>query len=90
MNSLFENGGGKLLILVYTDLRGGNDIGKNRSVPNPFIYIRVVIQICNTHDTALLKYIHTGADPGFLERGFICIKVWVRFGDFISFFLNVP
>ena len=22
------------------DLRGGNDIGKNRSVPNPFIYIR--------------------------------------------------
>ena len=41
MNSLFENGGGKLLILVYTDLRGGNDIGKNRSVPNPFIYIRV-------------------------------------------------
>ena len=43
MNSLFENGGGKLLILVYTDLRGGNDIGKNRSVPNPFIYIRAEI-----------------------------------------------
>ena len=32
-----------------------------------------------------------GADPGFLERGFICIKVWgVRFADFISFFLNIP
>ena len=31
----------------------------------------------------------TGADPGFLERGFI--KVWVvRFDDFISFFLNIP
>ena len=32
---------------------------------------------------------YTGADPGFLERGFICIKVWrVRFADFISFLLN--
>ena len=34
---------------------------------------------------------HTGADPGFLERGFICINVWgVRFADLISFFLNIP
>ena len=33
---------------------------------------------------------NTEADPEFLERGFICIKVWgVRFGDFISFFLNI-
>ena len=32
-----------------------------------------------------------GADPGFLEWGFICIKGWgVRFADFISFFLNIP
>ena len=32
-----------------------------------------------------------GADPGFLERGFICIKRWgVRFADFTSFFLNIP
>ena len=37
------------------------------------------------------------ADPGFLERGFIFIKVCVcggggglRFADFISFFLNTP
>ena len=30
-----------------------------------------------------------GADPGFLERGFICRKGWeVRFADFTSFFLN--
>ena len=34
-------------------------------------------------------------DPGFLERGFICIKVcvcvWgVYFADFISFCLNIP
>ena len=30
------------------------------------------------------------ADPGSLERGLICIKVWVvRFADFISFFLNI-
>ena len=29
-----------------------------------------------------------GADPGFLERGFVCMKVcvwWGRFADFISF-----
>ena len=33
----------------------------------------------------------SGLDQGFLERGFICIKVWgIRFADFISFFLNVP
>ena len=32
-----------------------------------------------------------GADPGFLERGFICIMVWEgRFADFISFYLNIP
>ena len=27
------------------DLRGGNDIGKNRSVPNPFIYVREGVHI---------------------------------------------
>ena len=33
----------------------------------------------------------SGVDPGFLERGFICIKVWgVRFADFVSSFLNIP
>ena len=32
-----------------------------------------------------------GADPGFLERGFVCIKVWgIHFADFISFVLNIP
>ena len=31
------------------------------------------------------------AGPGFLERRFICIKIWgFRFADFISFFLNIP
>ena len=29
-------------------------------------------------------------DPGFLERGNICIRCWVYFADFISFFLNIP
>ena len=34
-------------------------------------------------------------DPGFLQRGFICIKVWgfallFRFADFLSFFLKIP
>ena len=33
----------------------------------------------------------SGADPGFLERGLICIKVWrVWFADFIPFSLNIP
>ena len=33
----------------------------------------------------------TGADPGFLERGFIVIKGWGgRFAVFISVFLNIP
>ena len=28
----------------------------------------------------------SGADPGFLEKGFICIKVWeVRFADLTHF-----
>ena len=32
-----------------------------------------------------------GTDLGFLERGFVRIKVWgVRFAGFISFFLNIP
>ena len=30
-----------------------------------------------------------GADPGFLERGFVCIKVWgVCFADFFLIFLS--
>ena len=33
----------------------------------------------------------TGADPRFLERGFICIHAcgWSRFADFVSIFLNI-
>ena len=31
-----------------------------------------------------------GTDPGFLEKGFRCVKEWGRFADFISFFLNIP
>ena len=30
-----------------------------------------------------------GANPGFLERAFICIRGTGRFADFISFFLNL-
>ena len=34
---------------------------------------------------------NTGADPGILERVYICINMWgFRFADFISFFLNTP
>ena len=37
------------------------------------------------------KILASVADPGFLERGFICIKVLgVHFADFMSFFLNIP
>ena len=37
---------------------------------------------------------YTGADPGFLERGFLCIKMCGgggggSFADFISLFLNI-
>ena len=33
----------------------------------------------------------SGADSGFLEKGFMFIKLWgVLFADFISFFLNIP
>ena len=31
-----------------------------------------------------------GADPGFLERRFICIRVWVFALLILSFFFNVP
>ena len=32
-----------------------------------------------------------GANPGFLERAFKCIKLWgVGFAEFISLFLNIP
>ena len=52
--------------------------------------------------SALINTLHarkfSGADPGFLERGFICLKLWGGgggggggcFADFISFFLNIP
>ena len=43
------------------------------------------------HEILVLIILSTGADQGFLERGFISIKVWVvRFADFITFFLNIP
>ena len=32
----------------------------------------------------------SGADPGFLKKGFIYIKVGVCFAYFIYFFLNIP
>ena len=33
---------------------------------------------------------YVGADPGFLDWGFVCIKVWVgRIADIVSFFLNI-
>ena len=34
----------------------------------------------------LERTLRTGADPGFLERGFICIMMGGRFADFIYFF----
>ena len=37
------------------------------------------------------ELIRSGVDPGFLGRGFICLKVWgFASADFISFFLNIP
>ena len=45
--------------------------------------------------TGKIKFMATtlfsGADPGFLERGIICIKLWGSVNaNFISFFLNIP
>ena len=43
-------------------------------------------QKCHKH-----RPTHAGADPGFLERGFICIKVWGLTLLILShFFLNIP
>ena len=40
---------------------------------------------------AVQTFTDTVADPGFLERGFVCIKVLgVHFADFISFFQKYP
>ena len=36
-----------------------------------------------------IKHNIPGANPGFLERAFICIRGRGRFADFISFFLNL-
>ena len=33
---------------------------------------------------------HSGADPGFVERGFIYEGVGVAIADFLSFFINFP
>ena len=32
----------------------------------------------------------SGADPGFLEKGFSCVKEGVRYAGFSSVFLNIP
>ena len=37
----------------------------------------------------IYHWLTPGADPGFLERGFICINVWV-FALLVSLFLNSP
>ena len=38
------------------DLRGGNDIGKNRSVPNPFIYVRDIIYQSKSNTYRAIKF----------------------------------
>ena len=44
----------------------------------------------DAHISLLVFSCDAGAGPGFLDRGFICEKVGVRFADFISYFLNIP
>ena len=36
------------------------------------------------------SYINSGADPGFLERGFLCIKVWGSRCGFYLIFIKYP
>ena len=43
----------------------GNKISLN-------LYVYICIYTCDT----VYQYETSGADPGFLERGFICIHVW--------------
>ena len=49
---------------------------------NYFIFMGYV----KTWGRELTKYMQ---DPGFLEKGFRCVKEGVCFADFISFFLNI-
>ena len=55
--------------------------------------ICILASMCNLdcHLVSLPLFAMVGADPGFLESGFICIKEGgVRIAGFISFFLNIP
>ena len=38
----------------------------------------------------LLKISSAGADPGYVEVGFRCVKEEAYFADLISFILNIP
>ena len=52
-----------------------------------FIVFTFVVKVSGEHLNTCSR---SRVDPGFLERVFICIKVWgVRFADFISFLLNI-
>ena len=55
-----------------------NSIKHEHSCKILYIYISYVINInIEQHISELvLKEGRSGADPGFLKRGFICIKVW--------------
>ena len=53
---------------------------------NLIVSIRHLSAYCTAQSDQCL-----GANPGFLERGFICIKVkGVRIADFITFSLKIP
>ena len=75
-------------MMLFTNLKSFlfsaaiDSLADNDPIPPAIQQMLLVLQVCNSS---------TGADPGFLERGFICIKIWgVRFADFISFFFNIP
>ena len=46
--------------------------------------------LCTFQASIHLYLFLTGAGPGFLERGFICIRCGIHFAEFISLFLNIP
>ena len=59
-------------------------------ITNPYPCKKVICFLHLLHIFKCAPENYSGADPRFLESGFICKGVGVCFADFISFFLNIP
>ena len=85
-----------LIVLIQrmaATIKGGNGYSLSREMLATSCFIREVSTCTYTPKTGkpAPRLLVSGADPGFLEKGLISIKVWGgRFADFISFFLISP